>query len=69
LGSDEHGHWRIAPRDEARITRRYRGNTSDTGNALWLVDAFILQKRWRDARLLFDRLLELRNDVGLLREK
>ena len=27
LGSDEHGRWRIAPRDEARITRHYRGNT------------------------------------------
>src|SRR5262245_34450305 len=27
LGSDEHGHWRIAPRDEARITLRYRGCT------------------------------------------
>jgi GH15 family glucan-1,4-alpha-glucosidase len=45
LGSDEHGHWRIAPRDEARITRRYRGNTliletrSETGTgAVLLVD-------------------------------
>src|SRR3954466_14387659 len=28
LGSEEHGHWRIAPRDgKARVTRRYRGNT------------------------------------------
>ncbi|MGZ3348925.1 MAG: trehalase-like domain-containing protein, partial [Xanthobacteraceae bacterium] len=28
LGSEEHGHWRIAPRDpEARVTRRYRGDT------------------------------------------
>src|SRR6476619_8481758 len=27
LGSDEHGHWRIAPRDEARISRRYLGDT------------------------------------------
>ena len=27
LGSDEHGRWRIAPRDEARITRHYRSNT------------------------------------------
>jgi GH15 family glucan-1,4-alpha-glucosidase len=28
LGSDDHGHWRIAPRDEtARSTRRYRPNT------------------------------------------
>jgi GH15 family glucan-1,4-alpha-glucosidase len=27
LGADEHERWRIAPRDEARVTRRYRGNT------------------------------------------
>ena len=28
LGTEEHGHWRIAPRDpEARVTRRYRPNT------------------------------------------
>src|SRR5947207_14637789 len=28
LGSDDHGHWRIGPRDEtARTTRRYRPNT------------------------------------------
>lgn len=28
LGSDDHGHWRIAPRDEtARRSRRYRPNT------------------------------------------
>ena len=28
LGTEEHGHWRIAPRDpEARVTRRYRADT------------------------------------------
>ena len=28
LGSDDHGHWRIAPRDpDVRVTRRYRPNT------------------------------------------
>jgi GH15 family glucan-1,4-alpha-glucosidase len=37
--------------------------------SFWLVDAYILQKRWHDARSLFDRLLELRNDVGLLGEE
>src|SRR5437660_11206249 len=26
-GSDEHGHWRIAPCSEARILRRYLGDT------------------------------------------
>jgi GH15 family glucan-1,4-alpha-glucosidase len=37
--------------------------------SFWLVDAYILQKRWREARVLFDRLLDLRNDVGLLSEE
>ena len=37
--------------------------------SFWLVDAYILQKRWDDARSLFDRLLALRNDVGLLSEE
>src|SRR5580658_2535025 len=27
LGTNEHGRWSIAPREEARITRRYRPNT------------------------------------------
>jgi GH15 family glucan-1,4-alpha-glucosidase len=36
--------------------------------SFWLVDAYILQQRWQEARRLFDRLLELRNDVGLLSE-
>jgi GH15 family glucan-1,4-alpha-glucosidase len=37
--------------------------------SFWLVDAYILQHRWQDARALFDRLLALRNDVGLLSEE
>jgi GH15 family glucan-1,4-alpha-glucosidase len=37
--------------------------------SFWLVDAYILQRRWQDARTLFDRLMELRNDVGLLSEE
>ena len=37
--------------------------------SFWLVDAYILQKRFADARALFDRLLALRNDVGLLSEE
>src|SRR5262249_61579144 len=36
--------------------------------SFWLVDAYIAQGRWQDARRLFDRLLELRNDAGLLSE-
>jgi GH15 family glucan-1,4-alpha-glucosidase len=35
----------------------------------WLVDAYVLMKRIDDARRLFDRLLALRNDVGLLSEE
>src|SRR5262245_34730513 len=37
--------------------------------SFWLVDTYVLQKRWHDARALFDRLLDLRNDVGLLSEQ
>ena len=37
--------------------------------SFWLVDAYVLQHRWGDARRLFDRLLDLRNDVGLLSEE
>jgi GH15 family glucan-1,4-alpha-glucosidase len=37
--------------------------------SFWLVDAYILQDRSSDARRLFDRLLALRNDVGLLSEE
>ena len=37
--------------------------------SFWLVDAYILQKRSADARALLDRLLALRNDLGLLSEE
>jgi GH15 family glucan-1,4-alpha-glucosidase len=37
--------------------------------SFWLVDAYIAQERWQDAQRLFGRLLELRNDVGLLSEE
>jgi GH15 family glucan-1,4-alpha-glucosidase len=37
--------------------------------SFWLVDAYVLQRRWHDAYSLFDRLLGLRNDVGLLSEE
>ena len=37
--------------------------------SFWLVDAYVLQNRWQDACRLFARLLELRNDVGLLSEE
>ena len=37
--------------------------------SFWLVDNYILQGRYADARRLFDRLLARRNDVGLLAEE
>jgi GH15 family glucan-1,4-alpha-glucosidase len=37
--------------------------------SFWLADNYILQGRDADARLMFERLLDLRNDVGLLAEE
>lgn len=37
--------------------------------SFWLADNFVLQKRYDEARELFNRLLSLRNDVGLLAEE
>jgi len=37
--------------------------------SFWLADNFILQGRVAEARELFERLLALRNDVGLLAEE
>jgi GH15 family glucan-1,4-alpha-glucosidase len=37
--------------------------------SFWLVDAYVLQKRWTDATKLFERVISLRNDVGLLSEE
>jgi GH15 family glucan-1,4-alpha-glucosidase len=37
--------------------------------SFWLADNYILQGRYADARRMFERLLELRNDVGLLAEE
>ena len=37
--------------------------------SFWLADTFVLQQRYRDALRLFERLLSLRNDVGLLSEE
>jgi GH15 family glucan-1,4-alpha-glucosidase len=35
----------------------------------WLADSLLLQGRYREARDIFERLLELCNDVGLLSEE
>jgi GH15 family glucan-1,4-alpha-glucosidase len=37
--------------------------------SFWLADNYVLQGRHRAARELFERLLDLRNDVGLLSEE
>jgi GH15 family glucan-1,4-alpha-glucosidase len=37
--------------------------------SFWLVDAYVLLGRYDDAHKLFERLLALRNDVGLLAEE
>ena len=37
--------------------------------SFWLVDNYVLQERHDEARALFERLLSLRNDVGLLAEE
>jgi GH15 family glucan-1,4-alpha-glucosidase len=37
--------------------------------SFWLADNYVLQGRLDEARALFERLLELRNDVGLLAEE
>jgi GH15 family glucan-1,4-alpha-glucosidase len=59
--------------------RRYDPATSDDGMpgtegvflacSFWLADAYVLIGRVDDARRLFERLLTLRNDVGLLSEE
>jgi len=37
--------------------------------SFWLVDNYVLQGRFDEAHVLFERLLTLRNDVGLLSEE
>jgi GH15 family glucan-1,4-alpha-glucosidase len=58
---------------------RYNTETSDDGLpagegaflacTFWLADAYVMVGRFDDARVLFERLLALRNDVGLLPEE
>jgi GH15 family glucan-1,4-alpha-glucosidase len=45
------------------------GEGSFLACSFWLVDAYVLQGRHTEAAALFDRLLALRNDLGLLAEE
>ena len=60
---------RYVPRDDGAVD----GLTSDEGVFLpcsfWLASVLALQGRTEDAERLFDRLLALRNDLGLLAEE
>jgi GH15 family glucan-1,4-alpha-glucosidase len=61
------------------LVRRYHTDETDdglTGNegvflacSFWYVDNLVLQGRHQEARAMFDRLLSLTNDVGLLAEE
>jgi GH15 family glucan-1,4-alpha-glucosidase len=61
------------------LIRRYEPSEADDGLSggegvflacsFWLVDALVLQGRIDEARRLFERLLDLRNDLGLLSEE
>src|ERR1700724_1476809 len=48
---------------------RCRASTALLACSFWLVDNLILQRRVREARAMFERLLAFRNDVGLLAEE
>ncbi len=61
------------------LVHRYNTATSDDGLpagegaflacSFWLADAYVLLERIDDARRMFDNLLAIRNDVGLLAEE
>jgi GH15 family glucan-1,4-alpha-glucosidase len=61
------------------LVLRYRTETGTDGLppgegaflacSFWLADNYVLQERYEEARALFERLLSLRNDVGLLAEE
>jgi GH15 family glucan-1,4-alpha-glucosidase len=63
---------------EDGLVRRYSRHTVERGRgkegtflacSFWLADAYVMLGRTDDARALFERLLALRNDVGLLAEQ
>jgi GH15 family glucan-1,4-alpha-glucosidase len=61
-------------RDGGLVMRRWRrrlppGEGAFLACSFWLADNYILQQRFDDARVLFERLLALQNDLGLLAEE
>jgi GH15 family glucan-1,4-alpha-glucosidase len=63
LGDESHGRWLVAPSVEVTASSRsYRP-------AFWLVSAPALNGRVGEARALFERLLGLTDDLGLLAEE
>jgi GH15 family glucan-1,4-alpha-glucosidase len=64
---------------EHGLVKRYRTQQTDDGLppgegvfvacSFWLADTYVLMGREREAQELFERLLSLRNDVGLLAEE
>ena len=64
---------------EEGLVRRYHTHQTDDGLppgegrfiacSFWLADNYVLQGRREEAEVLFERLLALRNDVGLLAEE
>lgn len=64
---------------EEGFVLRYRSEQTDDGLigeegtflicSFWLVDAYMLLNRYDDAAALFERLLSVRNDLGLLAEE
>jgi GH15 family glucan-1,4-alpha-glucosidase len=80
LGRNEQGRWSIDPQLVPEgFVLRYRTDQAQDGLpgsegaflacSFWLVDAYAVAGRRKDAETLFERLLTLRNDLGLLAEE
>lgn len=60
---------RYSPEDAAEVDGLPGGEGAFLACSFWLVDNYYLQGRHAEARALFERLLALRNDLGLLAEE